>query len=37
MFLNHLNEEIKDLFLKLCVYAAEANSIFAAEQGEMIF
>lgn len=36
MFLNELNEEIKELFLQVCVYAAESNGIFAEEQKGMI-
>lgn len=36
MFLNYLEEENKERFLKLSVYAALANGVFAEEEKEML-
>lgn len=37
MFLNLLQENNKELFLKICVHASLANEIFAEEEKEMIY
>ena len=37
MFLNRLNEATKESFLKLCVYAALSNGIFAEKEKEILF
>lgn len=37
MFLNRLNETIKECFLKLCVHASLSNGIFAEEEKETLF
>lgn len=37
MFLNYLEEENKERFLKLCVYAALANDTFEKKEKEMIY
>lgn len=37
MFLNLLQENNKEYFLKLCVHASLANDIFAEEEKEMIY
>lgn len=36
MFLNELKSNEKELFLKLCVHAANANGLFVGEEKEMI-
>lgn len=36
MFLNKLEKNTKDLFLKLCIHAALSNGVFADEQKEMV-
>lgn len=36
MFLNYLQEDNKEYFLKVCVHAALANEIFADEQRETL-
>ena len=36
MFLSYLQNENKQSFLKLCVYAALSNGVFAKEEKEMI-
>lgn len=37
MFLNLLQENNKELFLKVCVHASLANDIFAEEEKEMVY
>lgn len=36
MFLNQLNQENKESFLKICVLASLSNDVFAQEEREMI-
>lgn len=36
MFLNYLKERNKENFLKLCVYAAVSNGVFATKEEEML-
>ena len=36
MFLNYLNEDSKQMFLKLCLCAAKANDVIEREEEDMM-